>query len=108
VIPECGAPLQILFHLVNFHYTCDPGMWRYGITVIAHEALSRIDSYATSQDQFAAERYIRYTSDTIVPHFAITGIAKVVLHYHTIRGRHHIYQTRPSLKFIKGTMSRDF
>jgi hypothetical protein len=39
VIPECGALLKILLHLVTFRYTCDRGMWRCGITVIAHEAL---------------------------------------------------------------------
>jgi hypothetical protein len=65
------------------------------------KTLGRIDSYATSQDQFAAERYISYNSDTIVPHSAITGIADVALRYHTICSRLHIYQTRPSLKFIK-------
>jgi hypothetical protein len=60
-----------------------------------------IDSYATSQDQFAAERYICYSSDTVAPHSAITGIADVVLRYHTIFSGRHIYQTRPSQKFIK-------
>jgi hypothetical protein len=39
VIPECGAPLQILLHLVTFCYTYDRRMWHYGITVKAHEAL---------------------------------------------------------------------
>jgi hypothetical protein len=39
VILECGTPLKILFHLVTFRYTFDRGMWRYGINVIAHEAL---------------------------------------------------------------------
>jgi hypothetical protein len=39
VIPECGAPPQILLPLVTFRYTYDRRMWRYGITVIAHEAL---------------------------------------------------------------------
>jgi hypothetical protein len=39
VISECGAPLQILLHLVTFRYTYDRGMWPYEITVIAHEAL---------------------------------------------------------------------
>jgi hypothetical protein len=39
VIPECGAPLQIIIHLVTFRCTCDRGMWHYGITVIALEAL---------------------------------------------------------------------
>jgi hypothetical protein len=39
VIPECGTPLQILLHVETFRHTCDRGMWRYGITVIVHEAL---------------------------------------------------------------------
>jgi hypothetical protein len=39
-----------------------------------------IDSYTTSKDQFAAERYIRYNSDTVAPHSVITGIADVRLH----------------------------
>jgi hypothetical protein len=60
-----------------------------------------IDSYITSQDQFAAERYNRYNSDTIAPHSAITDIADVVLRYHTICSGRHIFQTRPSCKFIK-------
>jgi hypothetical protein len=75
-------------------------MWRYGITVIAHEALfcnlGGIDSYDTSQDQFAAERYIRYDIDTVAPHFTITGIADVALCFQTICSGRHIYQTRPS------------
>jgi hypothetical protein len=55
----------------------------------------------TSQDQFAAERYIRYNSDPVAPHSAITGIAEIALCYQTIcRGR-HIIQTFPSYKFIK-------
>jgi hypothetical protein len=53
----------------------------YDIIVIAHEALfcnpvktlGEIDSYATSQDQFAAESYIRYNSDDIALHSTITG-----------------------------------
>jgi hypothetical protein len=59
------------------------------------KSLGGIDSYTTSQDQFAAECYIRYNSDTVAPHSAITGIADVALRYH------HIFQTRPSHKFIK-------
>jgi hypothetical protein len=55
-----------------------------------------IDSYATSQDQFAAEGYIRYNNDPVAPHSAITGIADVALSYHTICSRRLIYQTRPS------------
>jgi hypothetical protein len=39
VIPEFCALLQILLHLVTYCYTCDRGMWHYGITVIVHEAL---------------------------------------------------------------------
>jgi hypothetical protein len=41
------------------------------------KSLGRIDSYATIQDQFAVERYIRYNSDTVVPHSVITGIVDV-------------------------------
>jgi hypothetical protein len=58
--------------------------------------MGMIDSYATSQNQFAAECYICYNSDPVAPHSAITGIADVALHYHTICSRCHIYQTRPS------------
>jgi hypothetical protein len=84
-------------------------MWRYGITVIAISALLQIRlkpwagliRNATSQDQFAAERYIRYNSDPIAPHSVITGKADIVLHYHTICSGRHIIQTRPSYKFIK-------
>jgi hypothetical protein len=65
------------------------------------KTLGGIDFYVTSQDQCAAERYICYNRDTIVPHSAITGIADVALRYHNICSRRHIYQTRPSLKFIK-------
>jgi hypothetical protein len=64
--------------------------------------LGGIDSYTTSQDQFAAERYIRYNSDSEVPHSAITGIADVVLLYHTICSGRHIYQTQP----LKSLLSR--
>jgi hypothetical protein len=60
------------------------------------KTLGGIDSYATSQNQFAAECCIRYNSDS-----AITGIVDVALRYHTICSGSHIYQTRPSLKFIK-------
>jgi hypothetical protein len=60
-----------------------------------------IDSYTTSQDQFAVERYIRYNSDPVAPHSAITGIADIALCYHTICSGRHIIQTRPSYKFIK-------
>jgi hypothetical protein len=65
------------------------------------KTLGGIDSYATSQDQFSAERYIHYNSDTIAPQSAITGIVNVALRYHTICSGSHIYHTRPSLKFIK-------
>jgi hypothetical protein len=47
------------------------------------KTLGGIDSYATSQDQFAAEHYIRYNSDTLASHSAITGIADVALRYNT-------------------------
>jgi hypothetical protein len=65
------------------------------------KTLGGIDSYVTSQDQLAAERYIGYNSDTVAPHSEITGIADEALCYHTICSRCHIYQTRPSLMFIK-------
>jgi hypothetical protein len=65
------------------------------------KTMGGIDSYATSQDQFAVERYIRFNSDTVAPHSAITGIVDVALSYHTICSERHIYQTCPSLKFIK-------
>jgi hypothetical protein len=59
--------------------------------------LGGIDSYTTSQDQFAAERYICYNSDPAAPHSAITGKADVALRFHTIfRGRHIFQKTRPS------------
>jgi hypothetical protein len=60
------------------------------------KSLGGIDSYATSQDQFAVERYIRYNNDTVAPQSSITGIADVALCYHTICTGRHIYQTRPS------------
>jgi hypothetical protein len=63
------------------------------------KTLGGIDSYAKSQDQFAAEHYIRYNSDPVAPHSAIIGIADVALRYHTICSGRHIYQTRPSLDF---------
>jgi hypothetical protein len=65
-------------------------MWGYGITGIAHVAanpvktLAGIDSSATSWDKFAPERYMRYTSDTVAPHAAITGKAYVALCCNTI------------------------
>jgi hypothetical protein len=92
---ECSAPLQILLPLVTFCSTNDCSMWRYNITGIAHVALcckscitlGGIDSYATSRDKFAPEHYMRYTSDTVVPHAAITGNANVALRYNTILQR---------------------
>jgi hypothetical protein len=51
---------------------------------------------ATSQYQFAAERYIRYNSDPVAPHSAITDIAEIALRYHTIISRLQIIQSRPS------------
>jgi hypothetical protein len=60
------------------------------------KTLGGIDSYATSQDQFAAERYIPYNSDPVAPRSAITGVVDVGLCYHTICSGRHIYQTRPS------------
>jgi hypothetical protein len=57
------------------------------------QTLGGIDSYATSQDQFAAKHYIRYNSDAVAPHSAIGcttfgGIADVALRYHTICSKH--------------------
>jgi hypothetical protein len=65
------------------------------------KTLGRIDSYTKSQYQFAADRYICYNNDPVAPHSAITGIADVVLCYHTICSGCHIFQTRRSYKFIK-------
>jgi hypothetical protein len=65
------------------------------------KTLGGTDSYATSQDQFAAECYIRYKSDTVAQHSAITGIADVALCYHTICSGRYIFQTRPFYKLIK-------
>jgi hypothetical protein len=84
-MPECNAPLQILRPLVTFRYSSDISMWRYGITGITHvaanhvKARARIDSSATSREKFSPERYMHYTSDTVAPHAAITGIAYVAL-----------------------------
>jgi hypothetical protein len=58
---------------------------------------------ATCQDQFATERYIRYNSDPVAPHSAITGIAEIALRYQTICSGCHIIQTRPSLNLNKNT-----
>jgi hypothetical protein len=58
------------------------------------------DSYTTIQDQFAAESYIRYNSDPVAPHSAITGIAEMALCYHTICSRRHIIQSRPSKRLL--------
>jgi hypothetical protein len=64
-------------------YTCDHGMWRYGITVIADVALCcklilscgvRINPPRVLIG-FAEERLMRYNSDTVAPHSTITGIA---------------------------------
>jgi hypothetical protein len=65
------------------------------------KSLGEIDSYAISQDQYEAERNIRFNSDTVAPHSTITGVADVALRYHTICSGRHIFQTRPSYKFIK-------
>jgi hypothetical protein len=56
---------------------------------------------ATSEDQFAAERYIRYNSDPIAPHSATFHIAEIVPRYQTICSGRHIIQTRSSYKFIR-------
>jgi hypothetical protein len=36
-----------------------------------------IDSYTTCKDQFAAERYMRFNSDAIVPHSATPDILQM-------------------------------
>jgi hypothetical protein len=64
------------------------------------KTLGGIYSYATSQDQFAAERYMRYNSDTIAPHSAITGIVDVALRHKPIWSGCHIYQTRSSKSLL--------
>jgi hypothetical protein len=62
------------------------------------KTLDGIDSYATSQDQFAAKRYIHFNSDTLAPHSAITGIANVALrHIHNLHQTPHLTNT-PLLK----------
>jgi hypothetical protein len=58
------------------------------------------DSYATIQDQFAAERYIRYNSDPEAPHSATTGIVEMALRYQTICSSRHIIQSRPSKRLL--------
>jgi hypothetical protein len=60
------------------------------------KTLGGIDSYATSQDQFAVERDMCYKSDTVALQSMIIGIADVALRYNTICRRCHIYQTLPS------------
>jgi hypothetical protein len=60
------------------------------------KTMGGIDFYVTSQDQFAAERYICYNSDPVAPHFTITGIAEIEFRYHTINSGRNIHQTRPS------------
>jgi hypothetical protein len=55
------------------------------------KTLGGIDSYATSQDQFAAERYIRYNSDTVAPHSAITGMVDNC-------SRRYIFENTPLLQ----------
>jgi hypothetical protein len=56
----------------------------------------------TSQDQFAAERYIRYNSDPIAPHSAITGIAEIALRHQTDQTDATLSNIQyPSYKFIK-------
>jgi hypothetical protein len=65
-------------------FTCDIGMWHYGITGIAHVALrcKFIPAFGVRIQPplgfagFAAERYMCYTCDTVAPHAAITGIAE--------------------------------
>jgi hypothetical protein len=76
-MPECSTLLQILLPFVTFRYTSDSGMWGYGITAIAKEALcckSRkslggIDSYAKSWNKFAPDCHTCYTSDTATFHY---------------------------------------
>jgi hypothetical protein len=59
-------------------------MWHYGVTVIADVALlcklilacgGRINPPRVLTG-FAEERFMRYNSDTVAPHSAITGIAE--------------------------------
>jgi hypothetical protein len=61
------------------------------------KTLGGMDSYATSQDQFVAERY---NSDNEASHFTITGIADVALRYNTICSGRLICQTRPSKSLL--------
>jgi hypothetical protein len=100
VIPECGAPLQILLHLVTFQYTYDHGMWRYGITVIAHDLQPQPDLQKSVLQirlkPWAGLILNATSSDPGAPHSAITGIADIALRYHTICSGRHIIQTRPS------------
>jgi hypothetical protein len=63
--------------------------------------LGGIDFYTTIQNQFAAERYIRYNSGTVAPHSAITGLADEALRYHIICAGRQIFQTCLSYKYIK-------
>jgi hypothetical protein len=63
-------------------FTCDSSIWGYGITGTAHVALRckfiracgvRINP-ALSFTGFSAKRYMRYTSDTVAPHAAVTAL----------------------------------
>jgi hypothetical protein len=65
-------------------YTCDRGMWRYGITVIADVAIRcklilacgvRINP-ARVLTGFAEECFMHYNSDTAAPHYVITDIVE--------------------------------
>jgi hypothetical protein len=60
------------------HYTCDHGMWRYGITVIADVALRcKLNRSRTGfLTGFAEECVMNCNRDTVAPHSAITGIAE--------------------------------
>jgi hypothetical protein len=97
--PPCNFPLYLWSRNVALQDHCY-SVWS-ALLKIRLKPWTAMILNATSQDQFAAERNIRYNSNPVVPHSAITGIAEIALRYHTIcRGR-HIIQTRPSYKFIK-------
>jgi hypothetical protein len=55
-------------------YTCDRGMCRYGITVIADVGLFCKLILAGVLTEFAKECFMRHNSNTVALHSAITGI----------------------------------
>jgi hypothetical protein len=54
-------------------YTCDREMWRYCKLILACGLESILPRVLTG---FAEERFMRYNSDSVAPHSAITGIAE--------------------------------